>query len=383
MMLIGEKIMDNPREHQNSNPMDIIFDLLDKKENKQAIKLIKENLAKREHEFIEDFVPGLNIITNTSVEVVEAIMPSLLGILDFEDDIIRYSIILSLKDFVQDHKDLIFPYVEDYLDYGSPKKREGILLFLQYIISSDPKSLTPYYRNITNRLGDFKPYVRKKAVEILQEIGKVDHIAIEAEIYKFLKKQEEKAENKIQNKSIVESAESIAGTTENVEEIPPQDALVLEAADHILKKGSEGVNQTATPEEIKEAAGQVLNILSSPDVLEKDELERKQRETDANALKAKIKDDEQTILLQKLHLEEEHYRLERERLEQEKTRLEKEKEISIKQQELELVKRELELKRLTEEKESIKNEESNRIQKKLKEIDKNTDSDEDEWEDID
>ncbi|MHA1584568.1 MAG: hypothetical protein ACTSVU_00565 [Promethearchaeota archaeon] len=375
--------MDNPTEHQNSNPMDLIFDLLDKNENDQAIKLIKENLAKREQEFIEDFVPGLNIITNTSVEVVVAIMPSLLGILDFEDDVIRYSIILSLKDFVQDHKNLIFPYVEDYLDYGSPKKREGMLLFLQYIISSDPKSLTPYYRNITNRLGDVKPYVRKKAVEILQEIGKVDHIAIEAEIYKFLKKQKEKAENNIQNKSIVESAESIVGKTENVEEIQPQDALVLEAADHILKKGSEGVNQTATPEEIKEAAGQVLNILSSPEILEKDELERKQRESDANALKAKIKDDEQTILLQKLHLEEEQHRLERERLEQEKARLEKEKEISIKQQELELVKRELELKRLTEEKESIKNEENNRIQKKLKEIDKNTDSDEDEWEDID
>ena len=75
---------------------------------------------------------------------------------------------------MEDHKELIFPYIEDFIKYGSPKKREGILFLINYIAETDPKSLEPYYDIIISELSDSEDYVRKKAVEVLQILGKDD-----------------------------------------------------------------------------------------------------------------------------------------------------------------------------------------------------------------
>jgi len=117
--------------------MEDIFEKLDNEKSEEAIKLIKEGLGKRKQDFIEDFIQSLSIIAEMDPSVVKEIMPKLLGILDIDDDVIRYSMIASLKDFVPKYKDFIFPYVKDYLKYGSPKKREGMLILLKYVAESD------------------------------------------------------------------------------------------------------------------------------------------------------------------------------------------------------------------------------------------------------
>ncbi|UYP43831.1 hypothetical protein NEF87_000116 [Candidatus Lokiarchaeum ossiferum] len=364
-----------------SNIMEEIFEFLDKNQNDQAVQLIKENLTKRDQSFIEDLVPSLGIITNTSIEVVEAIMPSLLGILNFDDDVIRYSIIISIKKFVEEHKELIFPYIEDFLKYGSPKKREGILLLLQYVAETDPKSMEPYYDIIITELADSEDYVRKKAVEVLQAIGKEDRNEIESRILKFLKSMEEESQKQQNGENILKAADEIlAKNTEN-SPIDPVDQILIDAADKVLKKGSDGSSKRAPEDELRDAAGSVLKEIVDIKSLEKIELEKRQMEAQSKALKEKIEENDQKMQLEKLQLEEEQRLIEQKRLEQEKERLKKEVELLEKQQELNKVKQELELKRIEEEKAHIIAKEAKRIQKKMNQLEKEGDS-EDEFEEL-
>ena len=227
-----------------STLMERIFEYIDKNDNPAAIKLIKENLAKRNQSFIENLVPSLSIITNSAPEVAEAIMPTLLGILDFDDDVIRYSIILSLRKFVTEHKELIFPYIEDFLGYGNPKKREGILLLLQYIVETNPKALKPFIENIIPLLADPEGFVRKITVEILQTIGKSERTEIEAQVLEFLKKQQKSQEQQKHDKELIRTADEVLGNkTDDL--IEPADEVLLRAADRVLKKSGDGSSKRA------------------------------------------------------------------------------------------------------------------------------------------
>lgn len=333
--------------------MEKIFNFIDKKDYNAAVQLIKTNLDKRDQKFIEDLVPSLNIITDTAEEVVEKIMPSLLGILNFDDDVIRYSIIISLKKFVEAHKKLIFPYVEDYIRYGSPKKREGMLRLLKYVADTDPSSMIPFYDLIISCLSDPEEFVRKNAIQVLQTVGKSDRNEIEARILKFLKLLKDESEIRASNTEIVKTAEQLLAEKKTDEDISPEEQLLITAADRVLKKDADGVLKRASVEEAKIAADEVLKEIVDIKTLEQEELERRELEAQSKALKEKLEEDEKKLELEKLKLEEEQRKIEEERLRQEKERLEKEKEIIEKRKELERVKQELELKRLEEEKRKI------------------------------
>ncbi|MHA1718442.1 MAG: hypothetical protein ACTSXK_02880 [Promethearchaeota archaeon] len=350
--------------------MEKIFELLDEKNFDAAISLIKENLSKRDQNFIEDLVPSLNIITSSSIEVVEAIMTSLLGILNIDDDVIRYSIILSLRSFVIEHKELIFPYIEDYLKYGTPKKREGMLLLVKYIADTDPKALKPYYKLLAYELSDSVDYIRKKAIEILQAIGKVDRHEIEACIFDYLKAEQEESAKKKADEELLKEADKIMANLKEAHSIQPQDKLVIDVADKILKKGSEGASKRADKEEITQAADIVLKNIIDIKGLSKEELEKKQKEAQSKAFKQKLLEDKKKLELERLQLEAEKEKIDEERLKQEKDRLEKERTLLEKKMELSQVKQEFELKRIEEEKNKIIEEEQKRIQKKLKELEK-------------
>ncbi len=350
--------------------MEEIFALLDKKDYEAAVQLIKKNLDKRDSKFIEDLVPSLNIITDTAVEVVEKIMPSLLGILNFDDDVIRYSIILSLKKFVEEHKNLIFPYVEDFIKYGSPKKREGMLRLLKYVADTDPVSMVPFYDLIISCLSDPEEFVRKNAIQILQTVGKTDRNEIEARILKFLKLLKDESEIRMNDSEIVKTAEQLLAEKDKIQEISPEEQLLITAADRVLKKDSEGALRRASVDVAKSAADEVLKEIIEIKTLEQEDLERRELEAQSKALKEKLEEDEKKLELEKLKLEEEQRKIEEERLRQEKERLEKEKEIIEKRKELERVKQELELKRLEEEKRKILEEETERNRKRLKELEK-------------
>lgn len=356
--------------------MEEIFKFLDSKEYDEAVKLIKTHLTMRDQKFIEDLVPSLNIITSTSVEVVEKIMSQLLGILNLDDDVIRYSIIISLKKFVEDHKELIFPYVEDYIRYGPPKKREGMLRLLKYVADTDPKSLTPYYDFIISCLSDPEEFVRKNAIQVLQSIGKVDRNEIEARILKFLKLLKDESQIRSTDEEIVKSAEEMMAKKKKPEEITPEEQVLLLAADRVMKKDNDGVFRRAAEDKTKEAADEVLKEIVDVKALEHEELEKREREAQSKALKEKLEEDEQKLELEKLQLQEEQRKIEEERLRQEKERLAKEKEIIEKRKELERVKQELELRRLEDEKTKIMEAEAERIKKRLDKLEKETADDE-------
>lgn len=359
-----------------NNPMEQIFEYLDHEQHENAISLIKTMVSKRDQQFIEDLVPSLNIIVNVSVKVVEEIMPSLLGILNFEDDMIRYSLILSLRKFVQEHPDLIIPYVEDYLKYGSPKKREGMLLLILYITEQETKLLEPFYEVIIQRLGDKEDYVRKRAIEVLKTIGKDDRTEIEAKILEFVKDEKQEYAKSEANSEVIKFAEKIMASHPENQPLKPQDQVLIDVADRALKKGSD-VEKKAPEIELKKAADTVLKGLVDVENIEQKELEKLEREAKAKALQEKLEENEQEIALEKLRLEQEQREIEQERLAQEKERLEREKELFEKQKELDQVKRELELQRIEDEKNKIIEEESKRIQQKMKELTKKADSEND------
>ncbi|TFH30081.1 MAG: hypothetical protein E4G98_02725 [Promethearchaeota archaeon] len=364
---------------ETENLMEEIFKLLDQNDNKAAVKLIKTNLIKRDPKFIEDLVPSLNIITNTSVDVVENIMSQLLGILNLDDDVIRYSIIISLKKFVEDHKELIFPYVEDNIRYGSPKKRESMLRLLKYVADSDPKSLVPFYDLIISCLSDPEEFVRKNTIQVLESVGKADKNEIEARIFKFLKLLKDEREIRERDNEIVKSAEEILAHKKTTEDIKPEELVLITAADRVLRKDADGVFRRATEDNTKIAADEVLKKIVDVKSLEQEELERREREAQSKALKEKLADDEKKLELEKLQLEEEQAHIEEERIHQEKERLTKEKELNEKRQELERVRQELELKRLEEEKNEILEAEEERVKKRLQKIendDKDAESEE-------
>ncbi|MHA1611226.1 MAG: hypothetical protein ACTSYU_04165 [Promethearchaeota archaeon] len=368
--------MENKNQMESENQMEKIFKLLDQNENEAAVKLIKTNLFKRDPKFIEDLVPSMNIITNSSVDVVENIMSQLLGILNFEDDVIRYSIIISLKKFVEEHKEFIFPYVEDYIKYGSPKKREGMLRLLKYVADSDPKSMVPFYDLIISCLSDPEEFVRKNAIQVLQSAGKIDRNEIEARILKFLNLLKEEKEIREQDVEIVKSAEDMLAHKKSTEDIKPEEQVLISAADKVLKKDADGVFRRATENDAKIAADEVLKKIVDVKALEQEELERREREAQSKALKEKLATDEKKLELEKLQLEEEQAHIEEERIRQEKIRLAKEKELNEKRKELEQVKQELELKLIEEEKNQILEAEEERIKKRLQKMENDAKNDE-------
>ena len=346
--------------------MEQIFEFLDEKRYDEAIQLIKENLAKRDQAFIEDLVPSLNIITSSSIEVAESIMAPLLGILNIDDDVIRYSIILSIKNFVIEHKELIFPYVEDYLKYGTPKKREGMLLLIKYIADSEPKSLKPFYKLLAYELSDSMDYIRKKTVDILQAIGKADRHEIEACIFNYLKAEQEESAKKLADGELLQEADKIMANITESHQLKPQDKLVIDVADKILKKGTDGASKRADNEKITQAADTVLKDIVGLQALNKEELEKRHLEAQSKAIKEKLIEDKKKLEIERLELEAEKEKIDEERLKQEKARLEKEKTLLEKKMELSQVKQELELKKIEDEKNKIIEEEERRMQEKLK-----------------
>lgn len=351
--------------------MEQIFEYLDEKKYDEAIQLIKENLAKRDQEFIEDLVPSLNIITNDSIEVAESIMAPLLGILDIDDDVIRYSIILTIKNFVIEHKELIFPYIEDYLKYGTPKKREGMLLLIKYIADTDPKALTPFYKLLAYELSDSFDYIRKKTVDILQAIGKADRLAIEACIFDYLKNEQDESAKKIADEELLQEADRIMASLNKTNQIKPQDKLVFDVADKILKKGADGSSKRADNDEITHAADTVLKDIVGLKALNKEELEKRHLEAQSKAIKEKLIEDKKKLEIERLELEAVKEKIDEGRLKQEKARLEKEKKLLEKKMELSQVKQELELKKIEDERKKIIEEEERRMQEKIRKDEQN------------
>ena len=350
--------------------MEQIFEFLDEKKYDEAIQLIKENLAKRDQAFIEDLVPSLNIITNSSIEVAKSIMAPLLGILNFDDDVIRYSIILSIKNFVIEHKELIFPYIEDYLKYGTPKKREGMLLLIKYIADTDPKALKPFYKLLAYELSDSFDYIRKKTVDILQAIGKADRHEIEACIFDYLKSEQDESAKNLADEELLQEADKIMANITESHQLKPQDKLVIDVADKILKKGTDGASKRADNEEITHAADTVLKNIVGLKALNKEELEKRHLEAQSKAIKEKLIEDKKKLEIERLELEAEKEKIDEERLKQEKARLEKEKTLLEKKMELSQVKQELELKKIEDEKKKIIEEEERRMLEKLKKDEK-------------
>jgi len=339
---------------QKSSRMEEVFKRLDQKDLKAAIEIIKKKIIEKDGIFIEDLVISLNILTETSLDLVKEILPSLLSILNFSDDVIRYSMIVSLKKFVEVNMNLILPYAPEYLKSESPKNREGMLLLLKYVAEVKVELLSPYFDLLIEKLGDQQDFVRKKAVEVLIAAGKKNRTEIEAKTLSFIKTQ-----NSVPAKEAADQL--LKGII---------DLAVLEKQDN---------ERTQLDAQTKSLSEKAKELEKTENDLKKVELEIKERELQSQAekdrLAQEIKESQQRIeekelqlKLEKLKLQEEQKGLELKKMEEERERLKKEKELIEKQIDVARVKQELEQKRLEQEKSQIIAEEAERIQKKMKEL---------------
>ena len=162
-----------------------------------------------------------------------------------------------MRKFVTEHKELIFPYIEDFLQYGSPKKKEGILLLLQYIVETNSEALAPFVETIVPLLADPEGFVRKIAAEILQIIGKTNRAEIEARVLEFLKNQQESQAHHQHDEELIRTADEILGQKTD-EQIEPADVVLISAADRVLKKSGDGTSKKAEESDWKASADQVL-----------------------------------------------------------------------------------------------------------------------------
>jgi hypothetical protein len=348
--------------------MENVFNKIDQKKFQDAINLIKEHIStKMDKKFIEDFVISLNILTENAMEVVDAVIPSLLSILNFDDDVVRYSMIISAEKFVVVHPQKILPYLKQYLNSGNAKDREGILFLMEYIANSQPKLLSDFFEPTIKLIGDSEEFVKKKAIDVLKKMGKCNRSLLEAKIIEFVKQNE--------NPLIKDAADEVLKGLIDIKELEKEELEKMheEAKEKVISEKEHEIQQ-------KEQDIKKLELEKKELELQK-KIEDEARHKELLEKEKKIHDEEQRLALEKLKLEEEQKQIEKLRIEEERKRLEKEKEVLLEQQKLALVKDELEKKRIEEEKAKIIAEEAARIQEKVAALQKEEDEDDD-YEDI-
>ncbi len=78
--------------------MEEIFSLLIQQRTQEATNRILQRLSEQNNnEFVENFIHSLNRLTNEYITVSKEIYPSVLKLIGIENDMLRYSLVLSLK----------------------------------------------------------------------------------------------------------------------------------------------------------------------------------------------------------------------------------------------------------------------------------------------
>jgi len=342
--------------------MEEIFKLMDEEQTNSAIELIQEKLKNPaiSEDFSEDLINNLNVLNEKSDVIIKTIFPSLLKLIGMDNDVLRYSLVLSLKSLCRSHPDLIIPFAKENLSSENGNSRESMLQLLSFAASSSPELLHSFIEDaiVINMLADKEDFVQKKAVEFLKVLGKKYALDIEKKIIEQIKSstnQVLKENGEILLKSLVDIQKLETDELEKkelevkVKVLQDKEKQVTEEEVKIkeeeIRKREEIVNIKKGKEEIDEAL-----INKEKELIEKERI-LKQKE-----LKLK----EAALLV-----EEKEREIEEEKIRHKAEQLEKEIEITRKRAELDKVKKELAIKELEKETEEIIKEEEERVKKAL------------------
>ncbi len=113
--------------------MEEIFDLLETDQTQKAIDIILERLLADENdEFVELLINNLNRINAEHSEVIKAIYTQLLKLIGIENDVLRYSLILSLKTVIEQDPQLVIPFAKENLISENANTRESIVQLFSF-----------------------------------------------------------------------------------------------------------------------------------------------------------------------------------------------------------------------------------------------------------
>jgi len=353
--------------------MEEIFDLLDTDKTQAAIDIIHECLAQDENdEFVETLINSLNRINAEHSGVIKAIHAQLLKLIGIENDVLRYSLVLSLKTLIEQDPLLIIPFAKEYLSSENANTRESIVQLLAFAASTHPNETKDLLDVIIPLLADEKDFVQNRTMEFLKTLGKHFNLEVEEKILEFLKtttdeKTHENAETVLKKLVSVKNLES--------EELEKKH---LEIQKKVLDKKEKDVTEEEVKlkqEEIKKREEEVAHQKERNEQAEVYDQKRKELEDKELVLR----DKEIALKEARLNIEEKEKEFLEEIISRKAQMLEQEMEINKKRTELEKAEKELELKELEEKKRIIIEDENKRVEKRLSELDKDLE-DEDDYE---
>ncbi|MBD3351782.1 MAG: hypothetical protein GF364_09885 [Candidatus Lokiarchaeota archaeon] len=340
-----------------------ILDLIEEEKVNSAIDKIQMYLSDEEvtDDFIEGFINNLNAINDNSPVVLKTILPNLLKLMTIKNDVMRYSLLLTIKSLAEENPDLLVPFAREYLCHKNANAREGMLRLLTYAAKADPEEIRPLMEDIINLLADKEDFVQNEAIDLLKVLGRKYRLEIEKQLIDFVKS--------TTDPTIIENAETVLKKLVDIKDLEEDDVhkKQLEAVQKILEEKEKEI----TEEEIKikqdeiKKREELVNIKKETKVKD-EELQNKEKELLEK--EQKLKEKELKLKETALLVEEKEKEIEEEKIRQKAEQLEKEIEINRKKAELELVKKELEMKDLEEQKREILEKEKKRIERRINKI---------------
>ena len=168
--------------------MEEIFDLLETDQTQKAIDIILERLVVDEKdEFVEILINNLNRINAEHSGVIKAIYAHLLKLIGIENDVLRYSLVLSLKTVIEQDPLLIIPFAKENLVSENANTRESIVQLLAFVANTHPNDAKSLLESVIPLLSDKEDFVQKKTMEFLKTLGKHCSLDVEERILEFLK----------------------------------------------------------------------------------------------------------------------------------------------------------------------------------------------------
>jgi hypothetical protein len=347
-----------------------IFQLLDEDKIQSAIDKIKAKLNEKQDsaEFIEQLINNLNRLSAKSNLIMRTLFPELIKLISIDNDVLRYSLVLSLKSVCESEPALLLPYSRDLLMSKNANAREGILQLLTFAAGTNPDEVKSFMGDAINMLQDEKDFVQNRAVSLLKVLGNKFSIDIEKKLVSF-----------------AQDTNNIAVRT-NVEKVLKElvDLKKLEQGDfekkqiEVQKKELDEKEKTVSQTEVKMKEESLQN--KEIELQKKEVLKEKEKELIAKELALKERDLQ--LKEAKLLVEEKEKEIEEQKIRQKVVLLEKEQEMQQKQVELEKVKKELELKEIEKKKNAIIEEEQKRIDERLENMENQDKQDQDDVKEI-
>jgi hypothetical protein len=351
--------------------MEEIFKLLEEGKTQAAIDHILERLGRdKNDDFVEKLINSLNQISAEYPGVIKAIYAQLLKLIGIENDVLRYSLVLSLKTLFEQDPLLIIPFAKEYLISENANTRESMVQLLAFAANTHPNETKVILDLVIPLLADKEDFVQNKTIEFFKTLGKHCRLEVEERIMEFLKSTSD--EKTHENAEIILKGFVSVKTLESDE----MEKKHLEIQKKVLDKKEKDVTEEEVKlkqEEIKKREEEVAHKKERQEQNEIYDQKKKELEDKEQALREK----EISLKEARLLVEEKEKEIQEEIIKQKSEMLEQELEINRKRAELEKAEKELKLKALEEKKRTIIEDEDKRVEQRLSEIEKDSENNDD------